>query len=48
MFNTWAEPVVSKPWAFVATVLFALSKLTGNRVLNRAKGFAWRHAIGKY
>ncbi len=45
MFKNWAQPVVSKPWAFVATVLFALSRWCGHRVLNGAKGRAWNKAV---
>ncbi len=44
--NGWAQPVVSKSWAFVTTVLFALSTLTGYRVLNTAKHRAWQRACG--
>jgi hypothetical protein len=42
----WAQPVVSRLWALAATVLFALSSLTGHRVLNHAKHRAWEHAVG--
>jgi hypothetical protein len=48
MFKTWAEPVVNKPWAFIATALFMISKFTGYRTLNHTKHIAWLHAIGKY
>ena len=42
----WAQPVISKPWAFVASVLFALSKASGYRVLNGVKHRAWQRAVG--
>jgi len=40
----WAQPVTSKPWAFIATVLFTVSRLTGHRVLNHRKHIAWQRA----
>jgi len=42
----WAQPVTSKPWAFVASTLFTISKISGYRLANAAKGFAWRKACG--
>ena len=42
----WAQPVVSRQWAFVASVLFALSSLTGHRILNHTKHRAWERAVG--
>ncbi|MGH9095578.1 MAG: hypothetical protein ACRDXE_10495 [Acidimicrobiales bacterium] len=39
-------PVKSKPWAVVSTVLFAISRASGYRVLNGAKGRAHRRAGG--
>jgi hypothetical protein len=42
----WAQPVVSKRWAFVCSVLFAISRATGNRVLNHRKHLAWERACG--
>jgi hypothetical protein len=42
----WAQPVVSRPWAFTASVLFFLSSVTGHRVLNTVKHTAWERAVG--
>jgi hypothetical protein len=42
----WAQPVTSKPWAFVASVLFQVSRLSGYRVLNHSKHLAWEKACG--
>jgi hypothetical protein len=44
--KNWAQPAISKPWAFAADVLFAISALTGHRVLNGAKHRAWERACG--
>lgn len=46
MFENWAQPVVSKPWAIVTTVLFAISKATGHRLFSYWKCLAWQKAIG--
>ena len=45
-FSEWAQPVVSKPWAIVCTLLFALSQWSGYRILNHAKHAAWQKACG--
>jgi hypothetical protein len=45
-FRNWAQPVTSRPWAVICSVLFAASRATGFRVLNRAKHRAWQHACG--
>jgi hypothetical protein len=44
--NGWAQPVVSKPWAFVATILHALCRLSGYHVFVHAKAHAWERACG--
>lgn len=46
MFKSWAQPVVSKPWGVVTSVLFKISKLSGHRVLNHSKAIAWARATG--
>jgi hypothetical protein len=46
MFDDWAQAVVSKPWAFVTSVLFWISKASGYRVLNHAKCIAWQKSVG--
>lgn len=44
----WAQqPVTSRAWAFAASLLFAISKATGYRVLNHAKHVAWCRAGGR-
>jgi hypothetical protein len=45
-FDSWAQPVTSKPWAVVAAIAFRLSKASGYRVLNHFKGGAHRKACG--
>jgi hypothetical protein len=42
----WAQPVTSRRWAFLASALFYLSRLTGHRVLNHQKHVAWQKACG--
>jgi hypothetical protein len=42
----WATPVVSKRSALWASVLFAVSRVTGYRVLNHRKHLAWERACG--
>ncbi len=46
MFRHWAQPVVSQPWAVIATVLFALAKWTNNDWLHHVKHSAWQRACG--
>lgn len=44
----WAQqPVTSRVWAFIASLLFAVSRLTGFRVLSTAKHIAWCRAGGR-
>lgn len=44
----WAQqPVTSRTWAFIASLLFEVSRLTGYRVLNHAKHVAWCKAGGR-
>lgn len=44
----WAQqPVTSRTWAFIASLLFAVKRLTGHRVLNTATHIAWAKAGGR-
>lgn len=45
MFKDWAQPVTSKPWAFVTTILFWVSKASGHRIFSYAKCIAWEKAV---
>ena len=42
----WAQPVIRTHWAFICSVLFAISRLSGYRVLNHEKHVAWGRACG--
>ncbi len=43
----WAQqPIASRTWAFIASLTFAVSALTGHRILNHAKHVAWCRAAG--
>lgn len=46
-FGHWAQPVTSRPWAVICGLLFAVSRLSGHRVLNGAKHRAWQRATGQ-
>ena len=44
----WAQqPVTSRTWALIASLLFAAKRLTGHRVLNTATHAAWAKAGGR-
>lgn len=42
----WAQPVVSKRWAFVATVTDRLKRLTRYRLFVSAAHRSWERACG--
>lgn len=42
----WAQPVTSKPWAFVATVTHAIQRASGHRLDGRYAARAWARAVG--
>jgi hypothetical protein len=42
----WAQPVVSKPWALVATVTHAIQRATGHRLNGHYAHRAWQRACG--
>lgn len=42
----WAQPVVSKRWALVATVLDSLKRLSGYRLFVSSSHRAWEKAVG--
>lgn len=46
MFNNWAQPVVSKPWAAVCTVFETAMKATGYRLFGPSTHRAWEKACG--
>jgi hypothetical protein len=45
-FAHWAQPVVSRRWAVICTVLDWGRRLSGHRVLNRSTHKAWERACG--
>lgn len=42
----WAMPVVSKRWAFAATVLDRVKRVTRYKIGSHAAHRAWEHAVG--
>lgn len=42
----WAQPVTSKTWAFIASLLEGIARLSGYRVLSHWKHVAWCRACG--
>jgi hypothetical protein len=42
----WAQPVVSKPWAFVATATEWAKRLSGYRLAVHSHHRAWERACG--
>jgi hypothetical protein len=42
----WAAPVISRRWAFAATVLDRAKRLTRYRMFVRSSHRAWERAIG--
>lgn len=46
MFDSWATPVVSKPWAVVAVVHHWLNRKTGYRVFPGRIHRVWQRAVG--
>ena len=44
----WAQqPVTSRSWAFAASALDAIARLSGYRILSTAKHIAWSRAGGR-
>ncbi len=46
MYKDWAMPVVSYPWAVVATVTQWGKKATGYRAFAKVHHRAWERAVG--
>ncbi len=46
MFDHWAQPVTSKPWAIVCVILYRLKRMSGFRLFGKATGNAHRRAVG--
>ncbi len=44
MFKNWAQPVTSKPWALVASVLDQAKRISGYRLFVRSSHRAWEQA----
>jgi hypothetical protein len=44
VFDNWATPVKSKPWAAVATIVWRIQWLTGHRMNGRWAHQAWEKA----
>ena len=42
----WAQPVVSKRWAFACSALSALKRASGYRLFVRSAHSTWRRACG--
>lgn len=45
-FSRWAQPVVSRRWAFVTVAVETVSRLSGYRLLCHQKHVAWQRACG--
>jgi hypothetical protein len=44
MFDNWAQPVTSKPWALVAKIVWRIQWATGHRLDGRYAHRAWQRA----
>lgn len=45
-FDSWAMPVVSRPWALVSVGLEAIKRGSRFRLAVRPAHRAWEHAVG--
>lgn len=46
MFDNWAQPVTSKPWALVCVVLDRIKRASGFRLAVHSSHRAWERACG--
>jgi hypothetical protein len=46
MFKNWAQPVVSKKWAYIATVTNWIAKHTRFVLFGNFQHRAWERAVG--
>jgi hypothetical protein len=46
MFENWAQPVVSKPWAVIATVVYLVARKTRFVLFGNFQHRAWEKAVG--
>lgn len=44
MFDNWATPVTSKPWALAAKIVWRIQALTGHRMNGKYAHWAWQRA----
>ena len=47
MFSNWAQPVTSKPWAAICTVLDTIKRASGYRLFVHQTHSAWLRATGQ-
>lgn len=48
MFKHWAAPVVSKPWAILATITYWIARKSNFRLFPHFQHTAWERAVGVY
>lgn len=46
MFDNWAQPVTSKPWAVVTVLLDRVKRASGYRLYIHSTHKAWQRACG--
>lgn len=46
MFENWAQPVTSKPWAMICVVLSTAKRLTRYKMFVHSSHWTWEKACG--